>query len=113
MVRYLASNVASRNQQSFLKSVHKWIYYSDFKKIDFSQNRGRRSEIDWVRSKDPFFDHNSRIWEDGSIKLINKIAHGKAVTATYHTSTALLNFIRVESSKNPQNAEFQYFLGMD
>ena len=38
MVRYLASNVASRNQQSFLESVHKWIYNSDFKKIDFSQN---------------------------------------------------------------------------
>ena len=38
MVRYLAINVASRNQQSFLKSVHKWIYYSDFEKIDFSKN---------------------------------------------------------------------------
>ena len=69
MVRYLASNVASRNQQSFLKSVHKWIYYSDFKKIDFSQKPDWRSEIEWVTSKDRFFDHNSESWEGGLFKL--------------------------------------------
>ena len=45
MVRYLEINVASRNQQSFLKSVHEWIYYSDFKKIDFSRKPDWRSEI--------------------------------------------------------------------
>ena len=59
MVRYLASTVASWNQQFFLKSVHEWIYYSDFKKIDFSRKPDFPKKIQWVTSKDRFFDHNS------------------------------------------------------
>ena len=48
-VHYLASDVASRNQQSVSKSVHKWIYYSDFKKIDFSPKPNYLEEIEFVR----------------------------------------------------------------
>ena len=104
MVRYLASNVASRNQQSSLKSVHKWIYYSDFKKIDFSQKPDWRSEIEWVTSKDRFFDYNSKSWGDGSFKLTSKIERGKPVTVIYLTSTSPVKFIRIEFFKNLQNA---------
>ena len=104
MVRYLAINVASRNQQSFLKSVHKWIYYSDFEKIDFSQKPDWRSEIEWVTSKDRFVDYNSKSWEDGLFKLTSKIERGKPVTVIYHTSTSPVKFIRIEFFLNLQNA---------
>ena len=113
MVRYLASNVASRNQQSFLKSVHKWIYYSDFKKIDFSRKPDWRSEIEWVTSKDRCFDLNSKSSEVGLFKLTSKIERGKTVTLIYHTPTPPLKFIRIESFKNLLKAEYQYFLGID
>ena len=113
MVRYLAINVASRNQQSFLKPVHKWIYYSDLKKIDFSQKPDWRLKIEWVTSKDRFFDHNSKSWEDGLFKLTSKIECDKTVTMINHTPTSLLKLIRFESFKYSQNAEFQYFLGID
>ena len=113
MVRYLASNVASRNQQSFLKSVHKWIYYSDFKKIDFSRKPDWHKKIHWVTSKDRFFDQYSKSWEGGLFQLTSEIERDKAVTVIYHTFTSPVNFIRIEFFLNLQNAEFQYFLGID
>ena len=77
MVRYLTGHVASRNQQSVSESVHKWIYYIDFKKIDFSRKPDWRSEIEWVTSKDRFFDHNSKSWKGGLFKLTSEIERGR------------------------------------
>ena len=95
MVRYLTGHVASRNQQSVSESVHKWLYYIDSKKIDFSRKPNWRSEIEWVTSKDRFFDHNSKSWKGGLFKFTSEIVRGSTVTVTYHTSFSPPKLIRI------------------